>query len=132
MASAASAIEAAAYAALDSDVTLAPVFQHVPEDTDPPLVIVADLDEDAEAFGDKDGGDDGKFTLTVASLFRGEQRKPLFEIEAEVRAALDQLRVADQDGFALTFLFSSREGSLLEDGVTYLGNSRFTVFALKN
>jgi hypothetical protein len=124
------AIEAVAFAALTAGVTLAPVYQHVPEDTPPPVVIVADIDEDAEPLSSKDGAGDMQARLRVVTVFQGHERKPLTAISGQVRQALDGLRQTI-DQWDLTFVFTGRDGSMLEDGETYVGNNNFTVFALR-
>lgn len=125
------AVEAAAFAALDAGVTLAPVHQHVPQDTAPPVVIVGDIDDDPTGFASKDDEDgDREISLTIVTVIQGEARKPLTAIQREVRLSLSGLDVV-QDGWRLVFRYLGREGQLLEDGTTYVGNSRFSVTALR-
>ncbi|HEY1605620.1 MAG TPA: DUF3168 domain-containing protein [Allosphingosinicella sp.] len=132
MPEAASAVEAATFAALsgnDALTALAAVYQHVPEDTPPPVVVIADISEDPGGLLGKDGGGDVQLALTVASVIQGHARKPLFDIEEQVKRSLAEHREV-RDGWSLTFLFAGSEGQLMEDGQTYVGNCRFTVFAL--
>jgi len=129
MTNAVSAVEAAAYEALSAGVTLATVHQHVPANTPPPVVIIADMD--AERLGTKEGDPDRNVTLTVTSIIQGEARLPLLELQAEIETTLDGLRVTPP-GWTLKFTFQSSDGVLLEDGQTYVGNSRFGVLAFSN
>ena len=132
--SASSAIGASAWAALSGApalTALAPVFQHVPQGTEPPIVIVADIEEDAEAFGAKGDDQDVSATLVVVTLVRGESRKALFDIEHQVRLALKDRRET-RSGWDLAFTYAGTTGVLWEDGQTYEGQSRFTVIALAN
>ncbi|MGE3304285.1 MAG: hypothetical protein AB7M12_14365 [Hyphomonadaceae bacterium] len=137
MTSAASAIEAAAYAALTAGVTLSPVHQHVPQDTPPPVTIVGDID--LEPFQTKDQDGDRQGTLVITCVVEGEARKPLLDLQDEVEAALSGLRV-EAGGWLLLFTFQSSDGLLVADpvseesegGETYVGTSRFNVLALSN
>lgn len=129
MASAESATEAAAFVTLSAGVTLATVYQHVPEDTNPPVVIVADMSTDAAKHSSKESvRQDCQIELTIASVFKGEARAPILAIEEEVLAALHQHRET-RSNWQLTFIYDSSDGSLLEDGETYVNNIKFKVFA---
>jgi hypothetical protein len=129
MSNAISAVEADAYAALVAGVTLATVYQHVPQDTPPPVVIVADME--AERLGTKEGDPDRSIILSIVCVVEGKARKPLLDLQAEVETVLDGRR-ATPAGWTLKFSFQSSDGALLEDGQTYVGTSRFSVLALSN
>lgn len=129
MTNAISAVEADAFAALTAGVTLAPVHQHVPQDTAPPVVIVADVD--AEPFEVKGADPDRKITLAIVCVVQGEARKPLLNMQGEVEAALDGRR-STVGGWTLSYAFEASDGALLEDGETYVATSRFNVLALSN
>lgn len=80
------ALEQAIYERLAARVSKARVFQHVPENTPPPVVIIGDVD-----FED-DGGKDGvllRFSVQVVSIVAGSARKPLNTLQAEVFDALN-------------------------------------------
>lgn len=79
------ALEKAIYDRLTDEVTLGTVFQHVPENTPPPVVIISDVD--FENQGDK-LGTLMLFTVNIVSLVQGPGRKPLAALQAEVFAAL--------------------------------------------
>lgn len=80
------ALEKAIYDRLTAEVTLADVFQHVPESTPPPVVIISDVD--FENQGDKFGAL-FLFTVNIVSLVQGPGRKPLAALQAEVFEALN-------------------------------------------
>lgn len=81
------ALEKALYDRLTAQVSGAAVFQHVPENQAPPVVIVGDVDFEDE--GDKDG-QLLRFSVQIVSIVAGPGRKPLNALQAQVRAALDR------------------------------------------
>lgn len=129
MSDALSAIEVAAFNALSAGVTLAAVFQHVPEDTPvgDPLVIVGDIDADAEALASKDD-EDQQVTLTIITIVKAHERAPLLAMQAEVNDALNKIEVT-QGGWKLHFVAKDSNAILFTDGETYVGKSTFTIFA---
>lgn len=123
-------IEADAFDALNvAAVTdLAAVFQHVPEDTNPPVLIIGDMD--SEPIVTK-GGSDQRVALTIAAVVLAEERRPLRALKAVVLAALDGRQVS-RDGWQLAYNFTGADGFLdPETGEAYAGNFRFSVMALK-
>lgn len=123
MTSAIEACEAALYDALAAGVTLGTVYQHVPENTPPPVVILGDLSaEDASAKDD----DDEAFTVEIVSLIMDEQRAPLLALQGEVKACLHGARLK-RDGFSFRPLFQGSDGQLMPDGETYYGSQTFRV-----
>jgi len=89
MADFAGAVEKAVFDRLSAQVTLAPVFQNVPDNTAPPVVIVSDIDFENE--GDKDAPL-LRFSVTITAIVAGRGRKPLNALQAQVLAALDRWR----------------------------------------
>jgi len=81
------ALEKAIFDRLTDEVTLGTVFQHVPESTPPPVVIISDAD--FENQGDKQGVL-MLFTVNIVSLVQGPGRKPLAALQAEVFDALNE------------------------------------------
>lgn len=81
------ALEKAIYDRLTAEVTLATVFQHVPENQAPPVVIISDADFDNE--GDKQGVL-MRFSVNIVSLVQAPGRKGLSALQAEVFAALNE------------------------------------------
>lgn len=122
------AVEASAYEALNVPAltSLAGVYQHVPQDTAPPVVIIGDMDSDAD-FSDKDGLDE-RITLTVTAVVTAEQRKPLRAIKKVVKQLLHE-RTESRGGWTLQFTFLNADGVLL-NAEDYVGNFRFSVLAL--
>ena len=120
------ATQTALYQRLSSTVTLAPVFQHVPERTAPPVVIVGEI------VIDPVGAKDGRFErheVDIVTVIEGPARLPLYAVQDEVRAAIDGIALPAQSGVELSppVLLSST-AQLLED-VTYYGSQRFLIFA---
>ena len=106
---------------------IAPVFQHVPDDRQPPIVIIGDMA--AEPIGGKDGGMD-RFTVEVITVRREPRRAALFALMAAVRRAVAGEPVPAPPGVAISRpLFEGQDDDLAEDGVTYLGTQRFSVIA---
>lgn len=123
----ATSVQNAFFTALNvaSVTSLATVLQHVPEDTQPPLVILSQIT--LEPFGGKAGGLD-KAIVEIVCLFRGPKRAGLYAIQAAVRAVIDQQPISAA-GVTLSVPFHiSTDSDQLEDGVTYLGTQRFEVF----
>lgn len=120
------ATQAAFFTALNvaSVTSLAPVTQHVIEDTDPPLVIIGDVS--FEPMGGKDGGLD-RATVEIVTLYRGSKRTELFAIQSAVRSALDNQTISASGADFSKPVYVSSEVEELEDGVTYMGTQRFEV-----
>ena len=83
------AVEKAVYDRLTAQVSGAGVWQNVPDNTAPPVVIISDVDFENE--GDKDAPL-LRFSVTVTSIVSGRSRKPLNALQAQVLAALDRWR----------------------------------------
>jgi hypothetical protein len=106
---------------------LAPVLQHVPENTQPPMAIVADVV--AEAVGGKDGGLD-RMTVEVLTAVREPRREALYALMAAVADTIDGKALPAQAGATLSVpTLESSDDEILEDGKTYMGTQRFTLFA---
>lgn len=126
MTSAISATEQAVYDALDAGVTLASVYQHVPEDTAPPVVVIGDIEaEPLETKGDTDRS----LSVTITCVAQGEERKPVLDIMEEVSAALDGGRFTAL-GWSITLSLETEGAILLPDSISYVGTQTFTGFAL--
>lgn len=127
MASAKDAIEAGSYQLL-TGIVGAQLFQHVPENTPPPVVIIGDIE--LNALGGKDDPD-RRGTLTIVSVTEGEERKPLSAIMEQVDDRLDGKTVT-VGGWEIAFNFQSDDAVLAPDGAGYVGQGRYQVIALKN
>lgn len=88
----AQAVQQAVYDRLCAQVTLARVYQHVPQDTPPPVVFLGDIDFENE--GSK-AEPLLRFSVQVMAVIAGPGRKPLNALMAEVFAALDEWRPDD-------------------------------------
>jgi hypothetical protein len=120
------ALEAALYARLTAQVTLAPVHQHVPDNLAPPVVIIGDIN--SENIGAKDRPL-LRFDITIVSVVTGPGRKPLNAVQAEVLAALGQWMPAATADVAFGDLqFQTGSGRLLpSEEPIYYGEQVFVV-----
>lgn len=122
----ASALETAVYTRLAAQVTLATVYQHVPEDTPPPVVIIADFFP--EQFGGK-GDDSERIEFDIVQVIRGAARKPLHALQSEVKSALHLWKPADASGISIGEVqHLNSTAQLLPDGQNYYGSMRFLAF----
>lgn len=123
------AVEAEAYAVLNvpAVIALAKVFQHVPEDTEPPVLIIGDMD--SEPIETK-GGRDQKVTLILATVMDAEERRPIRALKAKIIELLHGHQ-ATRGGWLMEFTFIGSDGFRdPETATAYVGNFRFTVLAL--
>jgi hypothetical protein len=128
MTSAEDAIEKVAFDLLSAIADLgAPVYQHVPEDTPPPVVIIGDIE--AAPLGGKNDPD-RLATLSVMTVTEAEERKSLLQIKGKAEAALDGAQ-AEHDGWTLSFAFLGATAVLDAEGAGYVGESRFQILALR-
>ncbi|MDX3908421.1 MAG: DUF3168 domain-containing protein [Sphingobium sp.] len=126
MVSASDAVEKASYATLSAGGDIgAPVFQHVPEDTDPPVIIIGDIE--ATPIGGKDDPD-RRVALTVITVTEAEERKPLLDLMNAVETRLDGARL-QENGWKLSFTFVGSSAVLTPEGDGYVGESRFEILA---
>ncbi len=123
-------IEADAFEALNvpAVTVLASVFQHVPEDTAPPVLIIGDME--SEPIATK-GADHQRVALTIAAVVLAEERRPIRALKKAVKDALQDRQVS-RDGWQLEYTFTGADGFLdPETGEAYAGNFRFSVLALQ-
>lgn len=128
MTGASGAIEGVAFELLDAAVTLATVFQDVPEDTPPPVVILGDMS--AVPFTDDPSDPDRRVTLTITTVTAGEERLPCTDIQDEVEGALGSAR-AKRDGWDLIFRSLGSDAALTGDAAGYVGTTTFEIIAFK-
>jgi hypothetical protein len=128
MSSALAATEIATFNALTAGVTLAPVYQHVPDGTSAPVVIVAELDGDDLDAKVSDGSK--AISLTITSEYWGSARAPLLAIMDQVETTLDGAKLS-QDGFTISLKQTSAEGRQVGEK-TYFGTNTFTGFAIRD
>lgn len=121
-------IEAVAFELLNAGVTGATVFQDVPEDTPPPVVILGDIS--AVPFTDDPSDPDRRVTLTITTVTAGEERQPCTDVQDEVETALGAARV-ERDGWDLAFRSLGSDATLTEDASGYVGTTTFEIIAFK-
>lgn len=103
------------------------VFQHIPEDTQPPMVMIGHLASDA---GDEKGDTLEQITAEVHYVYRGPGRAPLLAMMREGRRLLRDQQLASGDAqFEAPRWLKSEAGDALADGVTYVGLQIFQFYA---
>lgn len=105
---------------------LAPLFQHVPDETEPPMVIIGELA--AEPIGGKDSQLD-RITAEVITIVREPRRAALFALMSAVRTALEGVALAAAGAELSRPVFEGADDDLAEDGQTYIGTQRFSLIA---
>jgi hypothetical protein len=103
---------------------LAPVMQHVPEGTEPPLVIVGDIS--FTPVGGKDGNFD-RAEVDIVTMYRGPKRAGLFALQEVVQTLLDGVALTGDALFSNPRQIANQE-EIMEDGITYVGTQRFELF----
>lgn len=127
MADAKDVTEAAAYAALAEGITGATVFQDVPANFTGPLVVIGETS--SKPLGAKQQGD-ARVMLEVITMVDAEERAPLLNLQGQIKTLLDDARFTPA-GWELSFMFEEDSARLHESGVSYVGSSAFSVFALR-
>lgn len=125
------AAQAAIFAALNVPAVtdLAPVHEFVPETeppTQPPLVIINDMN--AKPAGGK-GGEFDRIEFEIITLVREPGREFLTPLMAAVRDQLEGQALASAEAVLSAPVFESDDDQLLDDGQTYSGAQRFSLFA---
>lgn len=112
----------------DATVTsLAPVYQHVPDNTQPPMVIVGAIT--LEGDGAKSGASLDRATVEIITLRREPRRAALHELMAVVRGRLEGQPLVAAGALLSEPEFEADDDDLLDDGVTYAGTQRFALWA---
>lgn len=120
-------VQTVAFAQLDTTVTLATVYQDVPEDTPPPVVILGDIS--AEPFTNDPNDPDRRVTLTVTTIVAGDEVGPCTDIQDQVEM-LGGYRVTT-DGWELLFRSLGSDATLVGDASGYVGTTTFEIIAFK-
>jgi uncharacterized protein DUF3168 len=122
------AAQKAIYGALSvpAVTNLSPVFQHVPDKQQPPVTIIGDLT--ATPAGGKDGGLD-RIEFELISLVRAPSRTPLYSLMAAQRSVIEGQMLEAEGALLSAPVFEGSDDDLLDDGKTYLGTQRFSLFA---
>jgi hypothetical protein len=125
------AVQTGLFSALSNSsvTTLAKVFQHLPEGvqavTGLGLVIIGDMA--AEPAAGKGGGLD-RIVAEIVTLVRDPGRSHLTPVMSAVRAAIEDQLIAAQGYLISRPVFEGSDDTLLDDGETYLGTQRFSMF----
>lgn len=128
MPSAKDAVERAAYQLLtDGEPIGAAVFQDVPQDTPPPVIIIGDME--SAGIGGRDD-EDRIVSLEVVTVTAGDERKPCLMLQDKIEARLDQAKV-DLNGWSLTFRWVDDSAALTPDATGYVGLQKFEIMALR-
>lgn len=122
------AVEGLAFDLLTAVVTLAAVFQDVPDDYQDQVVIIGDLS--AEPFSSDASDPDRRITLTINTVTIGDERAPCSEIQEQVESALGKAR-GIRDGWELIFRSLGSDATLAGDGTGYVGTTTFEIIAFK-
>jgi hypothetical protein len=126
------ALEKAVFARLTAQVSQTParikIFQNVPENTPPPVLMIGDLRESNVA---QKQGTVVSLDFDIVIVIRSVERRPVHARQAEVRAILhDWIPDGLPIGMVITRVRqTSSDVSLLQDGEHYYGISRFSCFA---
>lgn len=120
------AVQAAVVARLQAVVTLAPVYTVVPNDTKPPVVVVAD--GTWEQIGGK-LSDHERHEIVVRTIVGGTTKAELFALMAQVKAALHN-ELLSSAGAALTRCTMSSGNEIRDiDENALVGEQRFFLMA---
>ena len=110
-------------ASLPSELVGLKVYQHVPENAQPPMIIIGMMG----SRPDSDKGDQLEWiSAEVQTVYRGSARWPLLRLMQLVREQIEgQTLEADNVAFEPPRLVSVEAGDAIADGITYVGLSNF-------
>lgn len=119
-------VQKAFYTALNGNLAGVPVYDHVPDGTPPPVVIIDQIQSLDWSTKDSPGE---QHTVEVVTVVQTKSRKALRTIMSDVKDALvDQ--VISSTGVTISRpTFESSDEEALGDGLTHIGRQRFGVFA---
>lgn len=118
------ATQDAVFAAVSAGVTAAPVVVNVPENWQPPLVVIGSIE--ATNIGGKDGGLE-QHAITLHYVYRGGQRRLLYAMMHEGRSALEAADLSAPGAEFGDAVWDSSSDQVAEDGVTYQGEQTFNI-----
>lgn len=112
---------------LSDDLAGLGVYQHLPENTQPPYIMIGTIDAEDHASRDEQAS---TIKAEVITVWRGNRRRELLWMMAQVRRRLNYQSIA-ADGAVFTRPQIEREiaSEAIADGVTYTGMSTFTFIA---
>lgn len=123
------AVEKALFDRLAATVTGATVFQYVPENQAPPVVIIGDVTFEDE--GEK-AAPLYRYDVSIVCVVQGPGRKPLNALQAQVRDALDRWQPPASGGVLFGEIrISSASGQEIqgEQGPIYYGQQSAILYA---
>lgn len=122
----ADAVQAAIFARLSAGVTRAAVFTIVPDNTQPPSVVIGD--SETEQVGGK-GSNVERHDVVIRSIIGGTSRRELYALMGEVKDALHNQPLTAA-GATLSKAVQTSGSSIrdIEEKVL-IGEQSFTVFA---
>lgn len=120
-------LQAAIYANLSAHVTLAPVFGVIPENTQPPVVLIGEDSVDP-TLGGKGGGFESH-SVRIVSIVAGPSKVKLFAIMHQVKVAMLEIALAAAGAEFSTPVLTGSDDRASGDGVTLIGEQHFQIFA---
>lgn len=119
------ALQTALYNRLKAQIgRQAQVFQHVPDGTPPPVVIIGDLTPEDQGVK---GAVFDRWSISIQVITKGPQKKPCTALQAVVRGALDRWTPTMAGGVRFGMLYQENAtATLLPDDEIYFGTQIFT------
>jgi hypothetical protein len=102
------------------------VYQHVPQGTRPPMVVIGNVTTTNKT--DNEDEQDEEVRVEVHCMYAGEGRVPLLKMQAAVKRVLKGKQLPAQPGVWFEtprFLTSEATTAWENDGITYVGLSIF-------
>lgn len=121
-----SATQEGFYEALKAAVSLASVFDHVKQGTQPNFVQLGPIESLSE--GTKHGQLE-LLSIEIHTIYRGMDRRELLAIMHQVRQIEDLAITADGVSFSAPSFVSAAASNPGPDGITYAGISTFEIYA---
>ena len=114
--------------ATSAGITGLQVFQHVPENTQPPYIMIGQISSENET--NIPGEQLELITVEVIHVWRGNRRRELLAMMAAARAALNNQPIGAAGAvFSLPDFLKAETGEAIADGVTYVGIQTFQFHA---
>lgn len=127
MTSAKAATELLAFQQLDAGIVGAAVFQDVPDQEPPPLIIIGDIESSPFASSNDP---DRRVTLTLIVITEGDERAPCVDLQDQIEAILPGKSFL-VEGWNLHVALESSDAALSEDGSGYVGTTILTILAFR-
>lgn len=119
-------VQKAFYTALNGNLGGVPVYDHVPDGTPPPVVIIDQIQSLDWSTKDSPGE---QHTVEIVSVVQAKSRKVLRAIMTDVKDALVDQAITATGVVISNPVFESSDEETIGDGLTYIGRQRFSVFA---